>query len=138
MADRVELKQKMLAGANCSQSVLGAFADRFDYSEEELHRISAAFGGGMQRGDTCGAVSGALMALSLEYGDDMELLRQKVAELQQAFSERFGSTICRELLGYDFSVPGERERCAASGIKQERCPEYVCAAVELLEEIFKA
>lgn len=136
MADRMELKQTMAGGANCAQTVLSAFADRFDYSEEELYRFAAAFGGGMHRGDTCGAVTGALMALGLEYADDDDKLHEKAAKFRDEFTARFGHTYCRELLGYDFSIPGEREKCVESGIKAERCPEYVCTAVEMLEELF--
>ena len=46
-------------GYNCAQAVLCAFADKLGYSEDELFRLSEAFGGGM--GGTqgvCGAVSG--------------------------------------------------------------------------------
>ena len=50
-------------GFNCSQSVLVAFAPELGLDADAALRVSAAFGGGMGRlGDTCGAVTGALMA----------------------------------------------------------------------------
>ncbi len=137
MADKIEVMHKMMAGATCAQTTLAAFADRFDFAEEELMSISAAFRGGMQRGDTCGAVTGALMVLGLEYSDDDGLLHEKVSEFQQRFTERWGSTYCRELLGYDYSVPGERDKCVAAGIEQERCPGFVHSAIEILEEMLE-
>jgi len=134
MADRIELKQKMAAGANCAQTVFGAFADRFDYAEEEFTKIAAGFGGGMFRGDTCGAVTGGIMALGAAFGDDSDKMHEKVKAFQTQFAEKHGSTICRELMGYDFSIPGEREKALASGAK-DRCPEYVADAVEMIEKL---
>jgi len=135
MIDKSELLGKMRSGRNCSQCVFSAFADRLDYSEEELERIAAVFGGGMGRGDTCGAVTGGLMALGCAYGDDKELVHEKAAQFQREFSARFGSLICRELLGYDFSTPGEREKAVESGVMSERCPNYVCGAAEMIDQL---
>ena len=56
-------------GYSCSQSVLAAFAPELGLDADAALRVSAAFGGGMGRtGGTCGAVTGALMALGLKYG----------------------------------------------------------------------
>ena len=134
MADKMELKQKLLSGLNCGQCVFGAFADRFDYAEEEFYRIAAGFGGGMFRGDTCGAVTGGIMALGLAFGDDSDKLHEKVHQFQKEFSNRFGTTICRELLGFDYSIPGEREKSIAAGVK-EKCAEYVPEAAEMVEKL---
>ncbi len=43
------------------------------------NKVSACFGGGMMHGDTCGAFTGAIMAVGLKYGhwDVNTLLRQK-------------------------------------------------------------
>ena len=135
MIDKIELKEKMAGGnISCAQCLFCAFADRFDYSEEEFSLIAAGFGGGMTRGDTCGAVSAGIMALGLAFGDDRDLIHEKVHQYQEMFTARFGSTICRELLGYDFSIPGEREKCMASGTK-ERCAEFVPEAAEMVEKL---
>jgi C_GCAxxG_C_C family probable redox protein len=54
---------------NCSQSVLCAFAPDLGISRESSMKIASAFGAGIGRRQlTCGAVTGALMALSLKYG----------------------------------------------------------------------
>ena len=134
MADRMELKRKLLSGLNCSQCVFGAFAERFDYAEEEFCRMAAGFGGGMMRGDTCGAVTGGLMALGLAFGEDPERMHEKVQQFQKAFSDRFGSTVCRELVGFDYSVPGERRKAIAAGA-EENCPEFVAEAAEMIEKL---
>ncbi len=99
--------------------------------------MAAAFAGGMFRGDTCGAVTGALMAIGLAFGDDQKLVEEKAAEFQAAFTGRFGSTICRELLGFDFSIPGELEKARESGKMGDACPAQVRGASEILQELLR-
>ena len=53
---------------HCSQSVLAAFAEECGITEEEALRLGSCFGGGMRKGEVCGAVTGALMVLGLLYG----------------------------------------------------------------------
>ena len=54
---------------NCSQSVLTSFADELGLTEDESLRVASAFGGGMGRQQfTCGAVTGASMAIGLKFG----------------------------------------------------------------------
>ena len=132
---KAEVASKFLSGGNCSQCVLCSCADILDYGEDELQRIAAAFGGGMFRGDTCGAVTGALIALGMAYGDDSALLHDKVAEFREKFIERFGKLDCRDLVGYDFGIPGERDKAMAAGATIDLCPGLVVGAVEILEDI---
>jgi len=135
MISKSELLGKMCSGRNCCQCVVGAFADRLGYGEEELEAIAAGFGGGMFRGETCGAVTGGILALGCAFGDDKERMHEKTARFQTEFIDRFGATMCRDLLGYDFSVPGEQERAEAAGVKAERCPGYVCGAAEIIDRL---
>lgn len=134
-----EIAAKFACGLNCAQCVLGQCADALGYDEEELYHMAASFGGGMFRGDTCGAVSGALIAIGLAFGgdtpEDTAVVKQKVAELQSAFAEKFGSTICRDLVGFDFSRPGDHDAAAASGKLSDFCPELVCFSVEQLKAL---
>ncbi len=56
-------------GFSCSQAVFSTFAEKIGLDKETALRISGPFGGGMARmGDTCGAVTGAFMAIGLKYG----------------------------------------------------------------------
>ena len=57
---KAEVAAKFEAGFHCAHCSLSPWADALGYDEEELYRISGAFGGGMFRGDTCGGVSGSL------------------------------------------------------------------------------
>lgn len=56
-------------GFSCSQSVFSAFAPELGLDREMALRVATAFGGGMgHRGDTCGAVTGAFLAIGLKHG----------------------------------------------------------------------
>ena len=55
-----EIKELFMQGIDCSQVVAGRFADELEMEESLLRKMSACFGGGMQCGETCGAVTGAL------------------------------------------------------------------------------
>ena len=57
------------SGCNCSQAVLGAFAEDCGMDFEAALRLSSSFGGGMGRlRETCGAVTGMFMVAGLLKG----------------------------------------------------------------------
>lgn len=87
------------SGCNCCQAVLGSCCERFNLDPDTAYRLGAFFGGGMRRGEVCGAVTGALMALGLEYGDENNRKCLKSLEFMKAFREEHGSILCKELLG---------------------------------------
>lgn len=112
------------SGCNCCQAVLGACCGEFDMDAETAYRLGAFFGGGMRRGEVCGAVTGALMALGLAYGDENNRKSTKSLEFMKAFREEFGSNLCKELLGED----GKK--------KQELCPVLINYCAKYLEKEF--
>ena len=137
---KTEVQQRFMNDQNCCQCVLTQWEDELGYDAEELQRIGAAFGGGMFRGDTCGAVTGALMTLGMAFGgsgsaEDVALIHEKAAEFRSEFIRRCGALNCREQLGYDFSVPGEKEKAIESGIMMDRCPILVTTALEILDDM---
>ena len=93
-------------------------------------------------GETCGAVTGALMAIGLKYGMTQakdEGARDKTYKLAQEFASKFkarhNSMVCRELLGYDLSKPEERKAAFEKGLFTTLCPQFVRDAVEIFEQI---
>lgn len=68
--DRIEKAVELFkSGYNCSQSVVGAFADMYGFTEEQAFRMSASFGGGIGRmRQTCGAACGMFLLAGLEKG----------------------------------------------------------------------
>ena len=129
---------------NCSQSVLTAFAEELGLTEDESLRIATAFGGGMGRQQhTCGAVTGAAMALGLKYGkgkndsDDKKMLTyDKTVELFEEFTRLNGSTSCRTLLN-DLDMRNENELSLINeqNLFHTNCRKYVADAVKLIEKI---
>ncbi|MCP4140789.1 MAG: C_GCAxxG_C_C family protein [Chloroflexi bacterium] len=127
---------------SCSQSVLSILAPELGLDEESALKIASAFGGGMmRRGEVCGAVTGALMALGLKYGssnpDEENAVREASQKLMQDFEEKNGSLLCRELLGYHLIVPEELTAAKESGVFKKVCPLMVHHATTLAEEIMK-
>jgi C_GCAxxG_C_C family probable redox protein len=132
-------------GFNCSQSVFTAWAEELGLDRETALRIATAFGGGMgHRGDTCGAVTGAFMAIGLKHGrltaDDEEtrdLAYALVNRFVEEFESRHGSVVCRELLGCDISTPEGMEYASQNNLAGIRCPGFVRDAAEILSEILR-
>jgi C_GCAxxG_C_C family probable redox protein len=130
-------------GFNCAQSVFAVFAPELGLDRNLALRVACAFGSGVtQRGEMCGAVSGALMAIGLKYGKDRpedNRAKDKTYALAARFIERFcaldESIICCDLLGYDLSTPEGQQQAKDTGVFNTRCPRFVRHAVELLEEI---
>jgi C_GCAxxG_C_C family probable redox protein len=48
---------------NCAQAVLGAFCEESGLDINIAFKLANGFGGGIRCGETCGAVSGAVMAI---------------------------------------------------------------------------
>lgn len=130
-------------GFSCSQAVLAAISEPLGLDRERALRISQAFGGGMARmGLTCGAVTGAMLAVGLKYGrtrPEDEAAKERsyalVHEFIRRFRDRYGSIVCRELIGVDLSSSQGHKLGEERGVFQELCPKYVAGAVEILEEI---
>ena len=127
---------------HCSQSVLASFADECGITEEEALRLGSCFGGGMRKGQVCGAVTGSLMVLGLLYGQksvsdiEAQRLSNKVNDLMMdRFKEKCGSYICNDLLGCDITSEEGHQFCMDNKLFTELCPKMVTAAVEVVEEI---
>lgn len=131
---RGEIAQEFLRGRNCAQCVLGTYAGDLGYEEEETDRMAACFGGGMELGQTCGAVTGALMAIGLAC-EEKERAAACAAAFRREFERRHGSCMCRDLLGCDLSKPDQAAQARASGKLLDACPAFVESAVELLDDL---
>ena len=98
---------------SCAQTIALAYADLAGLSEVQAMNLTAGFGGGMGKKQTCGVVTAMLMIAGLsEQGE-------KCREMMDAFETKTGSTMCRELL--------EKHT-------EEYCPSLVRFAAELMEK----
>lgn len=92
------------AGMSCSQSTLIGLARAFSEGmpdEATLSALSVTLRGGIGATfdeGTCGALTGAAIALGLIYRDDPKMAVAKTKELYNTFKERFGSVRCGVLL----------------------------------------
>lgn len=129
-------------GLDCSQVTFGHGCELMGMDPEFGYKAGACFGGGMFHGDTCGCVTGSLMAIGMKYGhykmDDRETKAQMQEiknEFEQAFIEEHGSLMCRDLLGYDFSKPEDVEKIMQLGLLDKICPKLAVTACEILDEL---
>ena len=132
-------------GFSCSQAVLAAYAPECGLDRDTALKISAGFGGGMGRmGQTCGAVTGAYMAIGLKHGatsgQDQEAKKTTyriVREFTEKFKARNGSVNCKELLGCDISTPEGFEEMKRKGLHGTVCTKMVRDACEILDELLR-
>lgn len=129
---------------NCSQSVFTVLGTGYGLSESDCLKASCAFGAGMGRQQlTCGAVTGALMAIGMRYGkaigdpEECKLLTyEKTREFFTEFKKKHGTVTCRELLnGLDINDPDDYRKINEQGLFDTLCEQYVRDAVGIAEEI---
>lgn len=106
MLKEEEVLQGFFAGVCCSMQVFGEAAREQGFDEATARRIASCFGSGMEHAGLCGCVTGAYMALRLKYGngapgeaEKIALLKEKKAEFERRFAERWGSLECTKMLG---------------------------------------
>ena len=145
MTDRSEeAKNNFLAGMNCAQAVLCAFADRCGLDRDTAMKLASGFGGGLARQrEVCGAISGICMAADLirgpGEGSDKAAKDEHYAFIRglcDAFRDATGSIVCRELLGLapkQADSPVSEARTAAYYAKRP-CAELVALAAKILAE----
>ena len=132
------------AKMHCSQSVLAAFSDVCKITEEQAFQLGSCFGGGMRKGEVCGACTGALMVLGLLYGQGRvgeESARERANRVTDLMMNRFkeanGSYLCNDLLGRDISTPEGAQKAREEGLFTDFCPKMVQSAVAILEQIIE-
>ena len=140
-AAEVQGRDYFRQGLNCTECVLRTFMDQHESGlADDVLRLASGFGNGMgNTKNTCGAVIGAVLAISAARGKNpftLETPAERIAHkreevypsvsmLIQEIEGEFGSLICRELSDRhgDF---GSRER-------KKSCQQligYCCSLVE--------
>jgi C_GCAxxG_C_C family probable redox protein len=116
-------------GLYCAESVLKTVAERHGIESDLIPSIATGFCSGQARtGGQCGAVSGAIMAISMVTGrrsheDSVDGTYEAVGEFLREFRGRFGSTNCEGLLGCDIGTQEGRDRFEAEGL-EKRCSDF--------------
>lgn len=135
--------QTFAQGFNCAQSVLYTYGKQYFTEPTAALKLASAFGAGITyRGETCGAVTGALMALGLEFGYsemDMEPTKQRCLSISKEFTalfeQRHGSIQCKQLLKADLSTPEGLQSAREQGLFGTICPALIESACKILDEL---
>ena len=122
-------------GYMCSQAVLAVFCEEFGLSREQAFKISISFGGGMRKGEVCGACTGAIMALGLRYGENKSKSDEMCVKFLDSFKKENGSYICRDLLDCDIRTEEGIKYAIDNNLFKEICPKMVESAVKIAQEL---
>ena len=129
---------------NCAQSVFSAFSEDLKIDNDMALKISCGFGGGMGRlQETCGAVTGAFMAIGLficnKYNDNNDRKSKSYAMIQEfnkKFIEIHKTNNCRELLKCDLNTKEGQKFAMDNNLYENICGKCVLSSVQILEELF--
>jgi len=134
---------------HCAQSSFMALKEQFGLNGEEVVKALTPLPGIAERGETCGAVTGPLMAMGLIYGRDLKHLDNWEAYQESLvptgnfcdqFQKEFGTTSCHEVQEvkfgkcYHLNDPDELQEFQNAGAT-DKCSEVVRKAVQLAAEI---
>lgn len=127
---------------NCTQAIFTTFATESGIDEELALKIATQFGGGARKGELCGAVSGALLVLGLKYGHcHSENTKEKSnaykigEDFMNRFTDKQGTVVCRELLGYDLSKPEDMKQIKELNLFKTACPKIIRCATEIVDQM---
>ena len=138
-ADRLFGKE----GRCCGESLLRAGCEAVGVESDLVPDIALGLGGGVGlQGETCGAVTGAALAVSVAWAKKepcyaarkMETF-QSAGRICSALKAKWKSVKCRKLCGINLTRPDGLEKLVAE-VKDVKCAQYVKdAARELAKEL---
>lgn len=144
MLENEQVLEKFGDGFDCAQVVLEHYSEKFGLSNEMARKVSSGFGAGCMRGETCGAIVGAYMALGLKYGicgTGDEGATEKVANLKainefnEKFKKAYNSFECKGLLNTDISTAEGVKEISEKNLMVTFCPKLVSDVTVILDEL---
>ena len=129
--------------ASCAQGTLLALQEEFRMEDVLAFRAATAMPGIALRGETCGAIIGAIMALGMAFGrekpDDIKAVMRTTGaarKLCKRFEEQFGSCSClgvqQRIFGRTFDLVDQdeiMEFANAGASKKCRVPAQLAARI---------
>ncbi len=124
----------------CAETTFIVLKEAFDLPDAEDSSAAMALNGGIAySGGTCGAITGAALAVGMlaerhiaDHGEAKRAARLVTADLLVAFEARFGTSACRELIGADLRTEAGHQAFMDGGIWRDRCMRQIEMAVERL------
>lgn len=114
-------------GYNCAESIIRAANEYYNLGlDEKACKMTAAFGGGMQVGDVCGALTGSACVISSKYvankAHDSADMHSVMVQMVRDFQQHFSSRVCREIKPKFFN-------------REVHCQNTVTQAADVLEQV---
>ena len=142
---------KMTVGANCAELTLTSVLDVLGIKNGIINNLmiplAGGFGGyksekGWQGG--CGAVCGGCAAAGVILGGKERMANElipiaylKGAKFATDFEKEFGTVVCSELCGYDFSDPNAFLEYEKNKTWEKTCSKYVIWAVDNVRKLMR-
>ena len=130
----------------CSQTSFYALNKVFDLDADEFVKSLASMPGIALRGETCGAVTGSLLAIAMEYEEDIfederkRLSREPSYSFCSQFENKYGSTRCRDVIAqvtgkkYPVNKPEDYPLLGPEGV-YNHCPAVIKEAAYIAAEL---
>jgi C_GCAxxG_C_C family probable redox protein len=137
---RRSAEEYFASGLYCAESVVLALAKAQGVESDLLPKIATAFCSGMARTcGTCGALTGAIMGVSLAFGrsqasNSVQPSYSATQKLIKEFEQEFGACECHVLLGCDLSTLEGQEMFLEEGLR-EHCAKFTGKAAEIAARI---
>ncbi len=137
---RRSAEDSFASGLYCAESVVLALADSQGVESKILPKVATAFCSGMGRTcGTCGALTGAIMGVSLALGrsepnEPVQPSYTATGRLIREFEKEFGSRDCHVLLGCDLATPEGQTMFREKKLGQQ-CATYTGKAAEIAARI---
>ncbi|MHA1803301.1 MAG: C-GCAxxG-C-C family protein [Promethearchaeota archaeon] len=142
---------KMKEGVNCAELTLTSVLQVLGIDNGVFHNLmiplAGGFGGFKSKSGwqgACGAVCGGCAALGIIMGgkermnnDMIPMAYLKASKFATDFENQFGSVICSQLCGFDFSEPDGFMEYRKNNIWQKKCNTFVIWAVDHVRTMSK-
>jgi C_GCAxxG_C_C family probable redox protein len=144
-----KVQQTLKKSKNCAQTSFSVLDQEFNLHGGSILKALTPFPGIALRGETCGAVTGSLMAIGLVYGrNDLEDWKGYLASLPpcrrfcRRFAEEYDSLACADILEkkmrhrYDLADRTDALKYALAG-GQKACGKIISTAVLIAAELIQ-
>jgi len=133
------------SGLNCAQAVLTAYADELKLDHNMAINISSGFGAGMGRlQETCGAVTGSYMVLSIYNGnkysdnkDKKEVTYSMIQKFTTDFKARNKFSDCKSLLNCDLKTEAGQLYAKENNLFGTICEKCISDSIVILDKLMK-